>query len=47
LELEFPWWLRITHYVNIVFMLFLIRSGWEIVATHPKLYWNDDSKPGS
>jgi DMSO/TMAO reductase YedYZ molybdopterin-dependent catalytic subunit/thiosulfate reductase cytochrome b subunit len=46
-ELEFPWWLRITHYINIVFLFFLIRSGIEILASHPKLYWNDHSKPGS
>lgn len=47
MELDFPWWLRVTHYVNIVFMLFLIRSGIEIIATHPKFYWNDHSEPGS
>ena len=47
LELTFPWWLRLTHYANIIFMLFLMRSGIEIIATHPKLYWNDASKPGT
>ena len=46
-DLDFPAWIRITHFVNIVFMVFLIRSGLEILATHPKLYWNDHSKPGS
>ena len=46
-DLDFPAWIRITHFINIVFMGFLIRSGMEILATHPKLYWNDDSKPGS
>lgn len=46
-ELDFPAWIRITHVINIVFMSFLIRSGIEILATHPKLYFNDHSKPGS
>ncbi len=46
-ELDFPAWIRITHLVNIIFISFLIRSGMEILATHPKLYWNDHSKPGS
>jgi methionine sulfoxide reductase catalytic subunit len=46
-ELDFPAWIRITHFINIIFISFLIRSGIEILGTHPKLYWNDDSKPGS
>jgi sulfoxide reductase catalytic subunit YedY len=46
-ELDFPAWIRITHFVNLVFMVFLIRSGIEILGTHPKLYWNDHSKPGT
>jgi sulfoxide reductase catalytic subunit YedY len=46
-DLDFPAWIRITHAINIIFMAFLIRSGMEILATHPKLYWNDDSRPGS
>ena len=45
--LGFPAWIRITHLINIIFMVFLIRSGIEILGTHPKLYWNDDSRPGS
>src|SRR3954468_6755789 len=46
-ELDFPAWIRITHVINIIFISLLIRSGMEILATHPKLYWNDDSRPGS
>ena len=46
-ELDFPAWIRVTHFINIIFVSFLIRSGMEILATHPKLYWNDHSKPGS
>lgn len=47
LEVEFPAWIRLTHFVNIIFLSFLIRSGMEILATHPKLYFNDHAKPGS
>jgi methionine sulfoxide reductase catalytic subunit len=46
-EFGFPWWLRIEHVLNILFMTFLIRSGMEIVATHPLFYWNNHSKPGT
>jgi len=46
-EFGYPWWLRVEHLVNIIFMTFLIRSGIEILGTHPKLYWNEHSKPGS
>ncbi len=46
-DLDFPAWIRVTHFINIIFMTFLIRSGIEILGTHPKLYWNDHSKPGS
>lgn len=46
-QLDFPLWLRIEHWVNVLFVTLLIRSGIEILATHPKLYWRDDSKPGT
>jgi Ni,Fe-hydrogenase I cytochrome b subunit len=35
-QLDFPAWLRVTHWVNVLFITLLIRSGMEIVATHPK-----------
>ena len=47
MEFGYPWWLRVEHLVNIIFMTFLIRSGIEILGTHPKLYWNEHSRPGS
>ena len=46
-ELGFPFWLRATHFVNLFCMFLLIRSGIQIIADHPKLYWNDDARPGS
>ncbi len=44
---DYPVWLRVDHWLNVLFVTLIIRSGIEILATHPKLYWNDDSKPGS
>jgi hypothetical protein len=43
---EFPWWVIATHFLNIVFMLLLARSGIEVLSAFPKLYWNDGCPPG-
>ncbi len=43
----FPAWLRITHYVNLFFMILLVRSGLQILADHPRLYWNVHCTPGT
>lgn len=43
----FPAWLRITHYVNLLFLVLLVRSGLQILADHPRLYWNVHCTPGS
>ncbi len=45
--LDFPIWLRATHYLNLLFISLLIRSGLEILSAHPMLYTNDDCQPGS
>jgi DMSO/TMAO reductase YedYZ molybdopterin-dependent catalytic subunit/thiosulfate reductase cytochrome b subunit len=45
--LDYPVWLRIDHWLNVLFVTLILRSGLEILATHPKLYWHDDSKPGT
>ncbi len=47
LSLEFPLWLRLTHYVNLLFVGLLIRSGVEILGAHPRLYWHDDCTPNT
>jgi Ni,Fe-hydrogenase I cytochrome b subunit len=47
IQLDYPAWLRIEHWVNVLFVTLLIRSGIEILSTHPKLYWRNDSKPGT
>lgn len=43
----FPSWLRVTHYVNFLFLVLLIRSGLQILMDHPRLYWNVHCVPGS
>ncbi|MBV9321262.1 MAG: cytochrome b/b6 domain-containing protein [Mycobacterium sp.] len=47
LTLDYPVWLRIDHWLNVLFLTLIIRSGIEILGTHPKLYWHEDSKPGT
>jgi DMSO/TMAO reductase YedYZ molybdopterin-dependent catalytic subunit/thiosulfate reductase cytochrome b subunit len=43
----FPAWLRITHYVNFLFLVLLIRSGLQILMDHPRLYRNVHCTPGT
>lgn len=43
----FPWWLRLSHWVNFFFLITIIRSGLSILADHPRLYWNNGCTPGS
>jgi len=44
-SLNFPLWIRITHYINLLFIGLLIRSGIQIAGAHPRLYWNDGCNP--
>ena len=41
----FPGWLRLLHFLNLLFMAFIIRAGVQILADHPRLYWNRDCTP--
>lgn len=43
----FPAWLRVTHYINLLFMVLLVRSGLQILMDHPRLYWNVHCTPGT
>jgi len=43
----FPAWLRITHYINFLFLVLLIRSGLQILMDHPRLYGNVHCTPGT
>jgi DMSO/TMAO reductase YedYZ molybdopterin-dependent catalytic subunit/thiosulfate reductase cytochrome b subunit len=42
----FPGWLRILHFLNLLFMAFIIRSGLQILAEHPRLQADAGSTPG-
>ena len=44
-SLSFPLWLRVTHYINALFIGLMIRSGIQILGAHPRLYWTDSSDP--
>jgi len=43
----FPIWLRALHFLNLFFMVFIIRAGVQILADHPRLYWKRDCTPGT
>jgi sulfoxide reductase catalytic subunit YedY len=45
--LNYPWWIRLTHFFNLLFTTLLIRSGIEIIGAHPKFYWSDHGIPGT
>jgi len=44
---DFPLWLRVAHYLNLLFMFLLLRAGLQILMAHPRLYWNSSCQPGS
>jgi len=44
---DFPAWLRAAHWINVLFLGFLIRAGIQILGAYPRLYWNDNSTPGT
>ena len=44
---DFPFWLRASHLINFFLIGLLLRSGWQIIATHPRLYWRNDCGPGT
>ena len=46
-QLGFPIWLRAAHILNVLFLTLLMRSGLEILSSHPRFYWNDACRPGS
>jgi len=43
----FPWWLRWQHYLNLFVMLIMMRSGLQILADHPRLYFQGGCTPGT
>jgi methionine sulfoxide reductase catalytic subunit len=43
---DMPAWLRVQHFLNLFFLIFIIRAGLQIFADHPRLYWTRHSTPG-
>ncbi len=43
---ETPLFVIITHWLNVLFLLLMARSGMEVLSAFPKLYWRDDCPPG-
>ena len=44
---SFPIWVRGSHYLNLLFVVLLLRSGWRIGKDHPRLFWNASAAPGT
>lgn len=41
-----PVWVGVTHFLNLLLMVFIIRAGIQILADHPRLYWTRHCTPG-
>ncbi len=41
-----PIWVAVTHFFNLLFMIFIVRSGLQVLSDHPRLYWTRHSTPG-
>lgn len=46
-SLDFPLWLRASHLINFILIGMLLRSGWEILSSLPRLWWRKDCAPGT
>lgn len=44
---DFPLWLRASHMINFVLIGMLLRSGWEMLSSLPRLWWRNDCAPGT
>lgn len=42
-----PRWVQVQHFLNLLFMIFIIRSGIQILADHARLYWTRHCTPGT
>jgi methionine sulfoxide reductase catalytic subunit len=42
----FPAWARWQHFLNLFFLVFIVRAGVQILSDHPRLYWTRHSTPG-
>ena len=41
-----PVWARWQHFFNLFLLIFILRSGLQILSDHPRLYWTRHSTPG-
>ena len=41
-----PAWVGVQHFLNLLLLLFIMRSGLQILSDHPRLYWTRHSTPG-
>jgi len=41
-----PIWVGVQHFFNLFLLIFIIRSGIQILSDHPRLYWTRHSTPG-
>jgi sulfoxide reductase catalytic subunit YedY len=41
-----PMWVGVEHFFNLFLLIFIIRSGLQILTDHPRLYWTRHSTPG-
>jgi thiosulfate reductase cytochrome b subunit len=41
-----PWWANWAHFFNLFLMMFIIRSGIQILSDHPRLYFSRNATPG-
>ncbi|PVX59739.1 molybdopterin-binding oxidoreductase [Rhodococcus globerulus] len=41
-----PAWLGAQHFLNLFLMVFIIRSGIQVLTDHPRLYWTRHSTAG-
>jgi sulfoxide reductase catalytic subunit YedY len=42
----FPIWVGVQHFFNLFLLIFIVRSGLQILSDHPRLYWTRHSTPG-
>jgi thiosulfate reductase cytochrome b subunit len=41
-----PVWVGVQHFLNLFLLVFIMRSGLQILSDHPRLYWTRHSTPG-
>lgn len=42
----FPWWLRWQHWLNVIFLVPIVRAGLQVWAGRPRAYWSKAASPG-